>query len=290
MNHKAAFLGLGNMGFPMAGHLKERAGLDVCAYNRSAGKAQKWQEKYKGRTARTPAEAAEGCAYIFLCVGNDADCREVLTGSAGIINAVKPGAIIVDHTTISAKASQEFYTTFKDRGCHFIDAPVSGGQAGAEAGALTVMAGGDETAWHDVLPIIEKAYAKKTTYIGESGMGQMAKMCNQIAIAGVIQGLSEALNFGMQSNLPMDKVLNAISGGAAQSWQMDNRGETMVAGEFDFGFAIDWIIKDLGIAIDAAESKNIPLPGTEDILKRYVELSSQGFGKIDTSGLIKFLQ
>lgn len=285
-----AFLGLGVMGYPMAGHLATKTDLNVTAYNRTFAKAESWAKQYKGQAVTTPAEAAQNADIIFLCVGNDQDLEQVLTGANGVIETIKPGAIIVDHTTVSADISRRMYEIFKAKNVSFLDAPVSGGQAGAEKGALSVMAGGDQEAFNTVAPIIRQAYGKEVRLIGASGAGQTTKMLNQICIAATVQGLSEALAFGQKAGLNMEDVLAVISKGAAQSWQMENRSTTMLQDKFDFGFALDWMIKDLGIAVEEARRHGAKLPGTETILGYYKELSASGHGRQDTSALIKLLK
>lgn len=284
---KVAFLGLGVMGYPMAGHLKA-AGHDVTVYNRTAAKAEAWVAEHGGAMGATPAEAANGCDFVFACVGADDDLRAVTIGEHGAFAVMEKGAIFIDNTTASAHVARELYAAANENGLGFIDAPVSGGQAGAENGILTVMCGGDSDVFSKAEPVI-RSYGKTVTLIGGAGAGQQAKMVNQICIAGLVQGLSEALNFGKTAGLDMDAVLDTISGGAAQSWQMVNRGKTMVAGEFDFGFALDWMIKDLGICMDEAASNGAPLPITEQVLAFYKELSAQGYGRNDTSALIRRL-
>ena len=288
---KVAFLGLGVMGYPMAGHL-QAAGHDVTVYNRTTAKAEAWVAEHGGNGGGamgiTPAEAATECDIVFACVGADDDLRAVTMGPDGAFGVMADGAVFVDNTTASATVARELYEDAKNRGLGFIDAPVSGGQAGAENGVLTVMCGGDADVFAKVEPVI-RAYGKIVTLIGGAGAGQQAKMVNQICIAGLVQGLSEALNFGKSAELDMDAVLATISGGAAQSWQMVNRGKTMVAGEFDFGFALDWMVKDLGICMEEASRHNAPLPITEQVLEFYKELSAQGHGRNDTSALIRRL-
>lgn len=285
-----SFLGLGVMGYPMAGHLASKTDMNVTVYNRTFAKAESWTKQYKGRAVATPAEAAKDADIIFICVGNDQDLAPVLTGPGGVIETLKAGAIIVDHTTVSADISRRMYETFKAKGVRFLDAPVSGGQAGAEKGALSVMVGGDRDVFDTVAPIMRQAYGKEVRLIGASGAGQTAKMLNQICIAATVQGLSEALAFGQKAGLNMDEVLAVISKGAAQSWQMENRSPTILQDKFDFGFALDWMIKDLGIAIEEAKRHGAKVPGTETILEYYKELSASGFGRMDTSALIKRLR
>ena len=293
---KIAFLGLGVMGYPMAGHLKA-AGHDVTVYNRSVAKAESWVAEHggghgggdSGAMAATPKDAAKGAEFVFACVGADDDVRAMTIGADGAFQAMDQGAIFIDNTTASAEVARELYAKAKDMGLGFIDAPVSGGQAGAENGILTVMCGGDADMFGRAEPVI-RAYGKTVTHIGGAGAGQQAKMVNQICIAGLVQGLSEALNFGQRAGLDMDAVLDTISGGAAQSWQMVNRGRTMVKDEFDFGFALDWMIKDLNICLAEAEANGADLTVTKDVLGYYQELSDQGFGRNDTSALIRRLR
>ncbi len=285
-----SFLGLGVMGYPMAGHLANKSGLNVSVYNRTANKAEQWIRDYKGTHATTPAHAAAHADIVFICVGRDSDLEAVLTGPQGVSETIKAGAIIVDHTTVSADISRRMYETFKAKDVSFIDAPVSGGQAGAQNGALSVMCGGDRAAFDLVAPFIRGAYGKEVRLIGQSGAGQSAKMLNQICIAATLQGLAEALAFGQKAGLDMDEVLAVISKGAAQSWQMDNRSATMLQDKFDFGFALDWMIKDLGIALEEAKRHGAALPNTQTILDYYKELSAQGLGRLDTSALIKRLR
>ena len=293
---KIAFLGLGVMGYPMAGHLKA-AGHDVTVYNRSVAKAESWVAEHggghgggdSGAMAATPKDAAKGAEFVFACVGADDDVRAMTIGADGAFQAMDQGAIFIDNTTASAEVARELYAKAKDMGLGFIDAPVSGGQAGAENGILTVMCGGDADMFGRAEPVI-RAYGKTVTHIGGAGAGQQAKMVNQICIAGLVQGLSEALNFGQRAGLDMDAVLDTISGGAAQSWQMVNRGRTMVKDEFDFGFALDWMIKDLKICLAEAEANGADLKVTKDVLGYYQELSDQGFGRNDTSALIRRLR
>ena len=285
-----AFLGLGVMGGPMAGHLAARTECDITVYNRTSEKADKWlKESKKGRMALTPAQAAKDADLVLLCVGNDNDVRNVLTGSDGVIETIKPGSIIVDHTTASAHLAREMAEIFKAKSVDFMDAPVSGGQAGAVNGALTVMAGGAAEVFEHVAPLLRTAYAREMRLMGDVGAGQVTKMVNQICIAGTLQGLSEALSFGMKAGLDMDEVLAVIGKGAAQSWQMDNRGGTMVADRFDFGFAIEWMIKDLHIVLEEAARNGARLDLTPQILGFYEELRGKGMGSCDTSVLIRRL-
>jgi 3-hydroxyisobutyrate dehydrogenase-like beta-hydroxyacid dehydrogenase len=285
---KVAFLGLGVMGYPMAGHLAA-AGYDVTVYNRTSAKADAWYKQYGGAVAATPADAASGAEFVFSCVGDDADIRSVTNGEQGAFSAMLPDAVFVDNTTASADVARELYAAAKDAGLHFIDAPVSGGQAGAENGKLTVMCGGDDAAFARAEPLMA-CYGARVTHMGAPGSGQLTKMVNQICIAGLVQGLSEALNFGKQAELDIEKVLGVISGGAAQSWQMENRGSTMARDEFDFGFAVDWMRKDLRICLAEAANNGAELPVTALVAQFYAALSYQGFGRNDTSALIRLLR
>ena len=285
---KVAFLGLGVMGYPMAGHLV-LAGHDVTVYNRSPAKAQGWRDEFKGASAATPREAAAGADMVFCCVGNDDDLRSVTLGADGAFAGMKPGAIFVDHTTASATVARELYAAAKDLGLQFIDAPVSGGQAGAENGALTVMCGGDAVAFDAVKPV-GMAFSKAFTLMGESGAGQLTKMVNQICIAGLVQGLSEAVAFGQKAGLDVNQVLDVIGKGAAQSWQLDNRGKTMVADKFDFGFAVDWMRKDLGLVLDEAKRNGARLPVTALVDQFYADVQAMGGRRWDTSSLVKRLK
>jgi 3-hydroxyisobutyrate dehydrogenase len=286
---KLAFIGLGVMGFPMAGHLVSRGGHDVTVYNRSRAKAQAWIAKHKGRIAETPAKAAEGAEIVFSCVGDDPDLREVTLGPNGAFQKMARGAIFVDHTTASAKVARELAAEAKKRGFDFLDAPVSGGQAGAENGQLTVMVGGDAAAFERAKPAISH-FAKATTLMGASGAGQLTKMVNQICIAGLVQALSEGLNFAMKAGLDSKLVLEVISKGAAQSWQMENRGKTMVDDKFDFGFAVDWMRKDLRICGETARENGAPLPVTQMVAGYYDDISKMGGGRWDTSSLFRRLR
>ncbi|WP_066680978.1 NAD(P)-dependent oxidoreductase [Caulobacter sp. CCH9-E1] len=282
---KTAFIGLGVMGFPMAGHLKA-AGHEVAVYNRSPEKAHRWAEKHGGTAFATIAETVAGAEVVLLCVGNDDDVRDVV---AQALPAMGEGGVIVDHTTTSAKVAREMVALAAVTGRSFVDAPVSGGQAGAENGQLTIMAGGDQAAYDRVLPVIE-VYAKAVRRMGDVGAGQLTKMCNQIAIAGVVQGVAEALHFAKRAGLPTDDVLAAISKGSAQSWQMENRWPTMARGEFEFGFAVDWMRKDLGIALDEARANGATLPGTALIDQFYAEVQAMGGRRWDTSSLVARLE
>jgi 3-hydroxyisobutyrate dehydrogenase len=277
---KTAFIGLGVMGFPMAGHLA-RAGHEVAVYNRSPGKAERWAGEHKGRAAATIAEAVSGAELVALCVGNDADVRQVV---AEALPALQSGAIIVDHTTASAKVAREMADLAAAKGCAFLDAPVSGGQAGAENGQLAIMVGGETEAVERARPVIG-AYAKAIQHIGGSGAGQLTKMVNQICIAGVVQGLAEAVHFAKQAGLDTGLVYDAISKGAAQSWQMDNRWKTMAEGRFEFGFAVDWMRKDLGLVLDEARSNGARLEVTALVDQFYAELQAMGGRRWDTSSL-----
>ena len=285
---RVAFLGLGVMGHPMAGHLA-RAGHQVTVYNRTKAKADAWVAEYGGTAAATPREVAQGAAFVFACVGNDDDLRSVTVGEAGAFAGMKPGAVFVDHTTASAAVARELSAAAAARGLHFIDAPVSGGNLGAINGALTVMCGGDATAFARAQPVA-LAFAKAMTLLGDSGAGQLAKMVNQIAIAGLVQGLAEAIAFGEQAGLDMKAVLAVIGKGAAQSWQMDNRGPTMVDGKFDFGFAVDWMRKDLGLVLDEAKHNGARLPVTALVDQFYADVQAAGGQRWDTSSLITRLR
>ena len=285
---KIAFLGLGVMGYPMAGHLA-LAGQAVTVYNRSPAKAQAWGAEFKGALAATPREAARGADIVFCCVGNDDDLRSVTLGADGAFAGMQPGAIFVDHTTASATVARELHGIAKNLGLHFIDAPVSGGQAGAQNGALTVMCGGDTPAFDAVKPAA-MAFSKAFTLMGESGAGQLTKMVNQICIAGLVQGLSEAVAFGQKAGLDMNQVLEVIGKGAAQSWQLDNRGKTMVADRFDFGFAVDWMRKDLGLVLDEAKRTGARLPVTALVDQFYADVQALGGQRWDTSSLVKRLR
>ncbi|MBH1957837.1 MAG: NAD(P)-dependent oxidoreductase [Burkholderiales bacterium] len=285
---KLAFLGLGVMGYPMAGHLA-LAGHEVTVYNRSTAKAQAWSAEFKGASAATPREAAASADIVFCCVGNDDDLRSVTLGANGAFAGMKPAAIFVDHTTASATVARELYTAAKNIGLQFVDAPVSGGQAGAQNGALTVMCGGEAAAFEAVKPA-GMAFSKAFTLMGEAGAGQLTKMVNQICIAGLVQGLSEAVAFGQKAGLDMNQVLDVIGKGAAQSWQLDNRGKTMVADQFDFGFAVDWMRKDLGLVLDEAKRNGARLPVTALVDQFYADVQAMGGQRWDTSSLIKRLK
>ncbi|MBQ0930158.1 NAD(P)-dependent oxidoreductase [Ideonella alba] len=286
--HTVAFIGLGVMGAPMAGHL-QRAGHRVSVYNRTAAKAQAWAAEHGGTWAPTPREAAKGAQIVFACVGNDDDLRSVVLGPDGAFAGMAPGAIFVDHTTASAEVARELHAAAQKRDLHFIDAPVSGGQAGAVNGVLTVMCGGDAAPFEQIRPVA-MAFAKAVTRVGESGAGQLAKMVNQICIAGLVQGLSEAIAFGQKAGLDMKQVLEVIGKGAAQSWQMDNRGKTMVDDQFNFGFAVDWMRKDLGLVLDEARRNGARVPVTALVDQFYADVQGQGGGRWDTSSLIRRLR
>jgi 3-hydroxyisobutyrate dehydrogenase-like beta-hydroxyacid dehydrogenase len=288
MASKTAFIGLGTMGFPMAGHLVQ-AGHAVTVYNRTAAKATEWQQQYGGHTAATPAAAAEGADFIFTCVGNDDDLRQVVAGPQGIFASAKPGSVIVDHTTTSAIVARELAAAAQQHGLYFLDAPVSGGQAGAQKGTLTVMVGGDAAAYAKAEPVI-RSFAASIKLIGPAGYGQLTKMVNQICIAGVVQGLSEGIHFAQQAGLDVAAVMEVISKGAASSWQMQNRWQTMVNGEFNFGFAVDWMRKDLGIAMQEARHNGAALPVTSLVDSYYAEVQQMGGNRWDTSSLITRLR
>ncbi len=284
---KVAFIGLGVMGYPMAGHLKS-GGHDVTVYNRTAAKAEKWLAEHGGASAATPREAVEGAEIAFSCVGNDDDLRSVVLGDDGILAGLGSGQIFVDHTTASADVAREIFGLAKDKGIGFVDGPVSGGQAGAENGALTVMCGGEQGTFDSAKPVID-CYAKACTLMGPSGAGQLTKMVNQICIAGLVQGLSEGMNFGIKAGLDMDKVIDVISKGAAQSWQMDNRAKTMCAGKFDFGFAVDWMRKDMSISLAEANNNGARLPVAALVDQFYAQVQARGGRRWDTSSLMHLL-
>ena len=283
-----AFIGLGVMGYPMAGHLAA-AGHHVTVYNRTAEKADKWVAAYGGQKANTPREAAANAAFVFTCVGNDDDLRAVVLGADGALAGMSAGAILVDHTTTSADVAREVAAACQDKDCAMLDAPVSGGEAGAVNGALTVMMGGDEAVFEKAAPLID-CFARARRLMGPSGAGQLTKMVNQICIGGLVQGLSEALHFADKAGLDGKAVVDVISKGAAQSWQMENRFETMVDDEFDFGFAVDWMVKDLGICLDEATRNEVSLPVTELVKTYYQEVQAMGGGRWDTSSLIRRLR
>jgi 3-hydroxyisobutyrate dehydrogenase len=288
LSRRVAFLGLGVMGHPMAGHLAA-AGHQVTVYNRTAAKAQAWASDHRGKAAATPAEAAANAEFVFACVGNDDDLRSVVLGEHGAFAGMPPGAVFVDHTTASAAIARELHAAARARGLQFVDAPVSGGQAGADNGALTVMCGGDAAAF-DAMKPVALSFAKAVTLVGASGSGQLAKMVNQVAIAGLVQALSEAIAFGQRAGLDMPLVLEVIGKGAAQSWQMDNRGKTMAADQFEFGFAVDWMRKDLGLVLDEARRNGAQLPATALVDQLYAEVQAVGGGRWDTSSLVRRLR
>ena len=281
---KLAFLGLGVMGYPMAGHL-QKAGHSVTVYNRNADKSANWVAMYGGASAATPREAAQGADIVMMCVGNDNDVRAVIYGADGALAGLAKGAVLVDHTTASAAIAREVYAEATSAGKHFIDAPVSGGQAGAENGKLAVMCGGDQAAFDKVKDVLA-LYAKAVTLMGPSGAGQLTKMVNQICIAGLVQGLAEGLAFAQKAGIDAKLVLDVIGKGAAQSWQMDNRGATMIDGKFDFGFAVDWMRKDLGICLDEARRNGARLPVTALVDQFYADVQQAGDGRLDTSSLM----
>jgi 3-hydroxyisobutyrate dehydrogenase-like beta-hydroxyacid dehydrogenase len=287
-SRRVAFLGLGVMGGPMAGHLA-RAGHQVTVYNRTAAKAEAWAKEYAGAAAPTPRAAADGADFVFACVGNDDDLRSVVLGETGAFAGMKAGAVFVDHTTASAEVARELHAVAREAGLHFIDAPVSGGEAGAVNGVLTVMCGGDAAPFEAMQPVA-LAYSRAVTRVGEAGAGQLAKMVNQICIAGLVQGLSEAVAFGQKAGLDMKLVLEVIGKGAAQSWQLDNRGKTMVDDKFDFGFAVDWMRKDLGLLLDEARRNGARLPVTALVDQFYAEVQAMGGGRWDTSSLVRRLK
>ncbi len=284
---KVAFIGLGVMGSPMAGHLA-RSGLDVTVHNRTASKAVSWVSLYGGRAAATPREAALGAGMVFSCVGNDADLRSVTLGPDGAFAGMGAGTVFVDHSTVSANLARELYDTARTAGFHFLDAPVSGGQSGAEEGRLSIMVGGDSDIFERARPVMER-YGRAVTHMGGPGSGQLTKMVNQIAIAGLVQALSEAMNFAVRAGLDAARVIEVVSKGAAGSWQMDNRAATMVQGRYDFGFAVDWMRKDLQICLDEARRNGAALPVTAIVEQFYGRLQEKGFGRLDSSCLIKLL-
>ena len=285
---KVTFIGLGVMGYPMAGHLKKN-NFEVIVFNRTNLKSENWIKEYNGLSESTPGKASKNSEVVFICVGRDDDLREVMEGNDGILDNVNDNTIIVDHTTASANIAKEYYNICKERNLHFLDAPISGGQAGAENGKLSIMIGGEEAPYLKIKPVLE-SYGKAIELIGPSGSGQLTKMINQICIAGLVQGLSEGLAFGKKSKLDMEKVLKVISKGAAQSWQMENRYRTMLDEKFDFGFAVDWMRKDLSICLEEAKKNNARLPITEIIDKYYLEVQKIGGNRWDTSSLISLLK
>ena len=282
---KVAFIGLGVMGFPMAGHLKQKGGHDVTVYNRTSAKADEWVAKFGGKAAATPAEAARDAEFVFTCVGNDDDLRSVTLGETGVLSGMKAGAILIDNTTASAEVARELEAAAQEKGIGFIVAPVSGGQAGAEGGVLTVMCGGDEENFEKARPVID-GYARMVGLMGPVGSGQLTKMMNQICIAGVVQGLAEAVHFGKQAGLDIEKVIEVISKGAAGSWQMENRYKTMNAGKYDFGFAVDWMRKDLDIVLTEARRNGSRLPVTALVDQFYGDVQQMGGKRWDTSSLL----
>lgn len=285
---KVAFIGLGVMGYPMAGHLAQ-AGHEVTVYNRTAAKADQWCEQHKGCSAATPAEAARDAEIVFTCVGNDEDLRQVVTGTQGVYSSMAQGAVLVDHTTASAKVARELAEVAAEQGLGFLDAPVSGGQAGAENGVLSIMIGGQEPAYNTIAPVID-CYAKSAKLLGPAGSGQLAKMVNQICIAGLVQGLAEGVHFAKQAGLDASEVFDVIQHGAAGSWQMVNRHQTMIDDQFDFGFAVDWMRKDLNITLDEARSNGAQLPVTALVDQFYAEVQKLGGNRWDTSSLVKRLE
>jgi 3-hydroxyisobutyrate dehydrogenase-like beta-hydroxyacid dehydrogenase len=286
---KVAWIGLGVMGYPMAGHLKTRGHYDVVVFNRTSAKAEAWVAEFGGKLAPTPAAAVQDADFIFTCVGNDNDLRAVTLGPDGAFSTLKPGAVAIDNTTASAEIARELHAAAKSKGAGFLDAPVSGGQSGAENGTLTVMVGGDQEDFRKAQPVI-KAYARAVTLIGPSGSGQLTKMVNQICIGGLIQGLAEALHFAKRAGLDIQKVIDTISKGAAQSWQMENRWKTMVEGRFDFGFAVDLVRKDFALAFDEARKNGAELPVTALVDQFYAEVQAMGGNRWDTSSLIALLE
>ena len=288
MGVRTAWIGLGVMGYPMAGYLVSKGGHDVVVYNRTTGKAEKWVEEHGGSHALTPSEAADGADFVFACVGNDDDLRSVTTGPDGAFQSMKKGAVFVDHTTASADVARELQSAAAAQGIGFIDAPVSGGQVGAENGALTVMCGGQQADYDKSEGLID-CFSKSCRLLGGPGAGQLAKMCNQIAIAGLVQGLSEAIHFGKNAGLDMEAVVDVISKGAAGSWQMENRYQTMIAGDFKFGFAVDWMRKDLGICLGEARNNKSHLPVAALVDQFYSQVQAIGGGRWDTSSLIALL-
>ena len=287
---KVAFLGLGVMGYPMAGHQVKKGGHEVTVYNRTAAKAAQWAKEYGGKTAPTPKEAAQGADVVLMCVGNDDDVRSIVYGEKGVLAGLKKGALLVDHTTASAVLARELFSEAKKIGVGFVDAPVSGGQAGAVNGQLGIMCGGEQADFDKAKPVLE-VYAKMCALIGGPGAGQLTKMVNQVAIVGILQGLSEALNFGKRAGLDMEKVISVISKGAAQSWQLENRWKTMCEGKFEgFGFASDWMRKDLNIALAEARKNGAHMPGTAVIEQYYGRISAQGHGRWDNTALMDLLK
>ncbi len=286
---KVAFIGLGVMGYPMAGYLKTKGGHDVTVFNRTAAKAEKWASEYGDSHAATPAQAAEGADFVFCCVGNDDDLRSVTTGDKGAFHSIKPGAVFIDNTTASANVARELAAIAREKGFGFLDAPVSGGQAGAENGVLTVMVGGDQATFDTAKPVIE-CYARMVGLMGDVGAGQLTKMMNQICIAGLVQGLSEAIHLGKSAGLDIAKVVDVISKGAAGSWQMENRHITMDQGEYEHGFAVDWMRKDLAICLEEGDARGVSLPVTALVDQFYAEVQRMGGNRWDTSSLLARLE
>ncbi|MGI2032381.1 NAD(P)-dependent oxidoreductase [Rhizobium panacihumi] len=282
---KVAFIGLGVMGYPMAGHLRQKGGHEVTVYNRTAAKAEDWAKKFGGKTGATPAEAAKDADFVFTCVGNDDDLRSVTLGETGVLAGMKPGAILIDNTTASADVARELAMAATEKNIGFIDAPVSGGQAGAENGVLTVMCGGDQATFDEAKPVID-AFARMVGLMGPVGSGQLTKMMNQICIAGIVQGLAESIHFGKQAGLDIEKVVDVISKGAAGSWQMEARHKTMNEGKYDFGFAVDWMRKDLGIVLEEARNNGAKLPLTALVDQFYGDVQAMGGNRWDTSSLL----
>ena len=289
MVSRVAWIGLGVMGFPMAGHLKTRGGHELTVYNRTGDKAERWVAQFGGRAVATPRQAAEGADFVFACVGNDSDLDAIATGPDGAFHGMSHGSVFIDHTTASANIARRLHGAAKERGFGFIDAPVSGGQAGAENGVLTIMCGGDQGDYDSIVSLIE-CYSRMRKLLGPAGSGQLAKMCNQIAIAGLVEGLSEAIHFGLAAGLDMMAVIEVISKGAAGSWQMDNRHKTMIEGKFDFGFAVDWMRKDLGICLDEARRNGAHLPVTALVDQFYSEVQAMCGRRWDTSSLFARLE
>jgi len=286
---KVAFLGLGVMGYPMAGHLQKKGGHEVTVYNRTRAKAEQWAKEYGGKHAGTPREAVKDCDFVMMCVGNDDDVRSVVFGDNGALAGMKKGAILVDHTTASAIVAREVHQKAKDKGIGFVDAPVSGGQAGAVNGQLGIMCGGEEATFAKAKPVID-VYAKMAALIGAPGAGQLTKMVNQICIAGLVQALAEGINFAARAGLDVERALDVISKGAAQSWQMENRGRTMAADKFDFGFAVDWMRKDLSLCLAESRVNGAALPVTALVDQFYSRVQAQGGGRWDSSSLIRVLR
>jgi len=288
MKKRVAFVGLGVMGYPMAGHLQAR-GYSVCVFNRTAAKAQRWQKEHGGQVADSPRQAAEGAEFVFTCVGNDDDVRNVTLGPDGALAGMKPGSLLIDHTTASAELARELHQAAAERSCGFLDAPVSGGQQGAENGALSIMVGGSQEHFERALPVLD-SYAKLARLLGPVGAGQLCKMVNQICVAGLVQGLAEGLHFAQQAGLDVAAVVDVVSKGAAQSWQLENRHASMLANHYEHGFAVDWMRKDLRIALDEARRNGAQLPVTALVDQFYAEVQRMGGGRWDTSSLLARLQ